>query len=84
VTKNTETKYNYALRLKKLNPAWPIKKCCERAKISVPSFYEAKKEIAGDSVTRTTTTAKMNQPLWKRVVHSNLTADTKLEILSSL
>lgn len=85
MTDNTATKYRTAISLKKENPSWSMKKCCAKAKISVPSFYEAKKEIEGlTTVVLPSSQITNGIPTWKQIVKSNLPTQTKMDILNTL
>lgn len=86
MTDNAKTKYEKATALREANPTWSIKKCCERARISVPSFYETKRETEAQrtALTQTTTLTTAHAPMWKQIVKSNLPTSTKMEILNTL
>jgi hypothetical protein len=82
MTENTRTKYEKVLSLKQANPVWSIKKCCEKAKISVPSFYEARKEMTESVLSPAEPKAK--ESLFQKILHSNLPAEDKVQVLCSL
>lgn len=82
MTANAKAKFEIVQKMRKENPTWSIKKACERAKFSVPSYYETRKEVEGLSVSFKT--ERTSLPTWKQVLHSNLPSATKLEILATL
>lgn len=82
-------KYNKVLALKKANPTWTTRKCCAKAKISIPTFYEIRKEydtVPDEEKTILTWSQQPEDtlPLWKQVAKSNLSAETKMKILETL
>lgn len=86
MTTNAKSKFETVEQLRKANPTWSIKKACAKAKFSIPSYYETRKELEGLKVSFATpaVTHRRILPLWKQVLDSNLATEAKMEIFKRL